>query len=138
VYRCNVPDTVVATGRDILRPTRRDGAVVQLLRRGDVRVVGDGVAVEGLAVRVAGAAEGAFEGSGVDFCVPSVFLRLVGDLYRLGGRLTLGRMVGGRFCHSSVRCLESEGAILELERSRREGHMSRLASTRMRAWLDCL
>ena len=53
--------------------------MVQLPRRGDVRVVDDGVAVEGLAVRVAGAAGGAFEGSGVDFCVPSVFLRLVGD-----------------------------------------------------------
>ena len=53
--------------------------MVQFPRRGDVRVVDDGVTVEGLAVRVANAADGAFEGSCVDFCVPSVFLRLEGD-----------------------------------------------------------
>jgi hypothetical protein len=60
--------------------------VVQLSRRGDVRVFGDGVAVEALAVRGAGAAGGAFERSGVDFCVPPVFSQSVGDLYREIGR----------------------------------------------------
>ena len=47
-------------------------------------------------------------------------------------------MVGGRFCHSSVRYLEFERAILKSEGSRREGHMSRLVSARVRTWLDCL
>jgi hypothetical protein len=42
--------------------------------------------VEGLSVRGAGAADGAFEGSAVDFCVPPVFPQLVGDLYREIGR----------------------------------------------------
>jgi hypothetical protein len=102
-------------------------------------VVDDGVAVEGLAVRVTSAADGAFEGSSVGFCVPPGFLQLVGDrIDGLGGRLTLGRMIGGRFCHSSVRYLEFERAILESERSRREEHMSRLVSARTRTWLDCL
>jgi hypothetical protein len=113
--------------------------VVQLPRWGDVRVFGDGVAVEGLAVRGAGAADGAFEGSGVDFCVPPVFPQLVGDfIERLEGKLTLGRMVGGRSCRSNVRHLKFERAILESERSRREGHMTMLVSSRMRTWPDCL
>jgi len=81
-----VPDTVVATGRDILLRTCRDGAVVQLSRRGDVKVADDGVAVEGPVFGEAGAADGAFDGSGVDFCVPPVFPQLVGDLYREIGR----------------------------------------------------
>ena len=60
--------------------------MVQLPRRGNVRVFGEGVAVEGLAVRGAGAADGTFEGSDVDFCVPPVFPQLVGDFYREIGR----------------------------------------------------
>ena len=64
-----------------MRWTRRDRAVVQFPRRGGIRVVGDGVAIEALAIREAGAADGAFEGSGVEFCVSPIFPRSVGDLY---------------------------------------------------------
>ena len=79
-------DTVVPTGRDVLRRTGWDGTVVQLPRRGDVRVFGDGVAVEGLAVRGAGAADRAFEGSAVDVGVPPDFPQLVGASCRDMGK----------------------------------------------------
>ena len=90
-------------------------------------MVGDGVAIEALAVREAGAADGAFEGSGVEFCVSPIFQgQWEICMERLRGKVTLSRMVGGRSCHSSARHSEFERAILELERSRWEGHMSRL------------
>lgn len=79
-----------------MRRTRRDGAVVQLPRWGNARVFGDVVAVEALAVRVAGATDGAFERSGVDFCVPAIFQQLAGDLCREIGRGVNRRSHGRR------------------------------------------
>lgn len=100
-----------------MRRTRRDGAVVQLPRRGDISVVDDGVAVEGLAVRVAGAADGAFEGSGVDFCVPPVFLRLV-EYREIGREVNLRshgrRKVLPQQC-KAFRVCESDIGVGEIE-----------------------
>jgi hypothetical protein len=82
VHPRNVSDAVVTTGCDVLRPTRWDGTVVQLPRRGDVRVSGDGVAVEVPSLREAGATDGALEGSGVGLFVPPISPnKLAGDLY---------------------------------------------------------
>jgi hypothetical protein len=61
--------------------------VVQLPRRDNVRVFGDGVAVDPLTIRKALAADVAFKGSGVFVCVPPILSRLVGDVYgEIGGK----------------------------------------------------
>jgi hypothetical protein len=90
--------------------------VVQLPRRGDVRVFGDGVAIEGLAVRGAGAADGAFEGSGVDFCVPPIFPQLVGDLCReIGREVSLWSHGRRKVLPQQRRAWESDIGIGEIE-----------------------